>query len=119
MGKTIEYYLSRGYDLKAAEYFTNGIKKIVSVMPNDDYTLSITFDNGETRLYDVKPLIEKGTVFEPLENIEMFRRVYVDKYHCIAWDIDPNVDSEKVWNNKIDLHYDNCYMDSTPIGGTK
>ena len=37
---------------------------------------------------------------------------------CIAWDIDPNIDSHQVWNNKVDLCPDTCYIDSVPLGGT-
>ena len=47
--------------------------------------------------------------------MENFRRVYIDGQNCISWDIDPNVDSEKVWNNKVDLCPDCCYIYSTPI----
>lgn len=47
--------------------------------------------------------------------IESFRRVYVDDTHCVAWDIDPDVDSEQVWSNKVDLCPDSCYLDSVPI----
>lgn len=115
MTKTVEYYRSKGFDEKTAEYFASGRKKIIGVVPNDDFTLSISFDNGEKRLYDVRPLLKKGTVFEHLVNIEAFRRVYVDEHHCIAWDIDPSIDSRKVWSNKVDLCPDGCYIDSLPI----
>lgn len=115
MPKTVEYYLSKGYDLKSAEYFANGRRKITSVAPNDDFTLSIVFDNGEKRLYDVRPFLKKGTVFEPFLNINAFRRVYLDEHNCISWDIDPNIDSREVWNNKIDLCPDSCYIDSKPL----
>lgn len=37
-----------------------------------------------------------------------FCRVYLDVRHCVSWDIDPNVDSKTVWNNKIDLDPDGC-----------
>lgn len=117
MANTIEYYLSKGFDRKTAEYFASGRKKIVDVVANDDFTLTIRFDNEEKRLYDMHPLLKKGTVFEPLAKMENFRRVYVDDTHCIAWDIDPNVDSNKVWNNKVDLSSDGCYLDSVPLGG--
>ena len=117
MGKTIDYYLSKGFDRKAAEYFAGGKKKITGVTPNDDFTLTISFDNGERRLYDVRPLLQKGTVFEPFADIENFRRVYVDDCNCISWDIDPNIDSSKVWSNKVDLCPDGCYIDSIPFGG--
>jgi len=113
--KTIEYYLSKGLDLAMAEYYASGKKRIVSVVPNDDFTLTIGFDNGEQRLLDMSDFLKPGTVFETFMNIENFRRVYVDDTHCIAWDIDPNVDSEEVWNNKVDLCPDCCYVDSVPI----
>lgn len=117
MAKSVEYYLSNGFDQKAAEYFASGKKKIVSVVANTDFTLTIHFDNGEDRLLDMRPCLGKGTAFEPISDIENFRRVYVDEDHCIAWDIDPTVDSRKVWLNKIDLCPDSCYIDSVPIGG--
>ena len=31
--------------------------------------------------------------------------------------VDPDVDSEKVWSNKVDLCPDSCYIDSVPVGG--
>lgn len=117
MSNTVEYYLSKGFDHKTAEYFAAGKKRIVGVEPNDNFTLTISFDNGEKRLYDVRPLLKKGTVFEPFIKPENFRRVYVDDTHCVAWDIDPDVDSNMVWSNKVDLCPDGCYIDSVPIGG--
>lgn len=115
MANTVEYYLSKGFDRRAAEYFAGGKKKIVGVVANRDFTLTIRFDNGEKRLYDMRPLLKKGTVFEPFTDMENFSRVYVDDTHSIAWDIDPNVDSNKVWNNKVDLCADECYIDSVPM----
>lgn len=117
MANTVEYYLSKGFDRKAAEYFASGKKKVAGVVANDDFTLTIRFDNGEERLYDMNPLLKKGTVFEPFIDLESFRGVYVDDTHCIAWDIDPSMDSDKVWSNKVDLCSDECYIDSVPIGG--
>ena len=115
MGKTVEQYLAKGLDIETAEYFASGRKKITAVVPNDDFTLTITFDNGEKRLYDMRPLLKKGTVFEPFLKLENFCRVYVDDTHCIAWDIDPSIDSNKVWSNKVDLCPDGCYIDSLPL----
>lgn len=118
MGKSIEYYLSKGFDKKMAEYFASGRKKITGVIPNDDFTLTITFDNGEKRIYNAAPLLKPGTVFETFSDIENFRRVYIDNEHCIAWDINPDIDSDKVWSNKVDLCPDTCYVDSVPISET-
>ena len=115
MGKNIEYYLSMGCDEKTTAYFAAGRKRIDGVVPNDDLTLTISFDNEEKRLYDMRPFLKKGTVFEPFCNIENFRRVYIDEQDSIAWDIDPNIDSNIEWNNKVDLCPDSCYIDSVPL----
>ena len=115
MGKSVEYYLSKGFDRRMAEYFSSGRKRIVSVKPNEDYKLFISFDNNETRVFDMKPLIQSGTIFEKIADLKDFNRVYVDDTNCIAWDIDPTIDSNVVWNNKIDLCPDSCYVDSVPM----
>lgn len=115
MKKDKAFYLSLGMDEKTAEYFANGRRKIVSVAPNDDYTLTLSFDNGEQRIYDVKPLLNKGSVFEVIANPEAFKRVYLDDSGCVAWDKDPNVDSKEVWDNKLDLCPDSCYINSVSI----
>lgn len=119
MSKSIEYYLSKGFDQTMAEYYASGRKKILCVKANDNFTLTLHFDNGEIRLLDCSPFLKSGTVFEPFLQINNFKRVYLDEDHCVCWDIDPNVDSKTVWNNKINICPDNCYVDSIPIkGGT-
>lgn len=113
--KTIDYYIARGFDLKTAEYFVSGRKKVIKAVPDKDFNLILDFDNGEKRKYNIKPLLIKNTVFEKLLDTSIFNRVYVDDCHCVAWDIDVNIDSSKVWNNKIDLSSDTCYLESVPI----
>lgn len=115
MGKSVEYYLSKGYDRKMADYFASGRKRITKVVPRNDFTLVLSFDNGETRLYDAGPLLQAVTVFAPFREWDNFRRVYLDEGHSVCWDIDPNIDSNDVWNNKVDLCPDSCYVDSVPF----
>lgn len=115
MSKSVEFYLSKGFTLPMAEYFAAGRRKITAVKANEDFTLTLDFDNGERRLYDCKPLLKAGTVFETFMRIENFGRVYLDEDSCVSWDIDPNVDSRLVWNNKVDICPDGCYVDSVPL----
>ena len=115
MKKDIDYYLSKGFDRRTAEYFASGRKTILAVEPNRDFTLTISFDNGERRLLDMKPMLKNDTVFKSFSLWENFSRVYLDENHCISWDIDPNIDSNVVWNNKVDLCPDGCYIDSVEI----
>lgn len=117
MPDTVAYYLSKGFDRKTAVYFASGRRTIVSVAANDDFSLTLTFDNGEVRIYDASPLLKPGTVFAPFADIDAFRRVYLDDTHCVSWDINPDVDSSVVWSNKVDLSSDTCYLDSIPAGG--
>lgn len=117
MEQSVEYYISKGFDRKMAEYFASGRKRIVAVTPNDDYTLTLRFDNGEMRIFDVAPILQPNTVFAPLRNLNDFRRVYLDEDHAVSWDIDPSIDSTRVWSNKIDLCPDTCYVDSRPFSG--
>ena len=112
--KTIEEYLALGFDLKTAEYFSAGRKKILSVVPNRDFSLILGFNNGEKRRLDMVPILKKGTVFEPFMEYSNFSRVYLDDSACVSWDIDPEIDSNTVWSNKVDLCPDSCYMDSVP-----
>lgn len=115
--RDVNYYLKRGFDQRTAEYFVGGRRRIKKAVPADDFTVILTFDNGEIRRLDMKPAIKEGTVFAFLADPTNFRRLYLDESRCVSWDIDPTVDSRKVWNNKVDLCPDSCYLDSVPVGG--
>ena len=104
MSQTVDFYLSKGFEPKMAKYFASGRKKIISVVANNDFTLLLTFDNSEKRIFDMKKKKKKD-----------FKRVYIDDSNCVCWDRNPNVDSEVDWNNKVDLSSDVCYVDSKPI----
>ena len=113
--KSVEFYLSKGIDKSMAEYFASGRKTITDVKACEDFTLLLSFDNGELRRYDCKPFLKPNTVFETFMSYENFKRVYLDEAHCVSWDINPEIDSDVVWNNKVDLCPDSCYVDSVPL----
>lgn len=117
MERTMEYYLQKGFAPKMAAYFASGRRTITEVSPNRDFSLTLTFDNGEQRILEVAPLLREGTVFAPLRDWNHFSRVYLDEDHAVSWDIDPKVDSKVVWSNKVDLCPDSCYVDSVPVSG--
>lgn len=115
MTRDVSYYLAKGFDKPMAEYFASGRRRIVAVTPNRDFTLTLDFDNGERRLFDCSSLLVAGTVFAPFMQYENFKRVYLDEQHCVSWDIDPTVDSNVVWSNKVDICPDSCYVNSTTV----
>ncbi len=48
--------------------------RIKDVKPNLDYTITITFTNGEVKLFDVKPYLTKG-IFQELNDKKIFNSV--------------------------------------------
>ena len=95
---------------RVKDYFEKGKRNIVQVTPNEDYTLTVTFDNQEVRIYDMSKNL--FGVFEILKDKDKFKEVFIDEFGNIAWERDKTVDSNKVWNNKIEVCKDSVYMDS-------
>ena len=72
--------------------------RIVSARALDDYKLWVRFESGETKEVDFKPLLKK-TAFKPLNDIEVFKNVYVD-YGAPVWnDGEIDIAPEYLLNN--------------------
>jgi len=89
-------------------YYQNGKRKLIQITANDDYSLTLQFDNGETRLYDLKDKL--AGVLSVLENKAKFAEVFIDEHGNIAWDIDTSIDSNRVYSNRIDISSDSAYI---------
>ncbi len=70
---------------------------IKEVSPKENYLLSVTFDNGEHGILDMKPFLDFG-IFQSLKNQNAFNRVRV-AFDTIEWesgaDLDPAFVYEK------------------------
>jgi len=71
---------------------------VVDVTPQDDYQILLSFDNGERKIFDMKPYIDKG-FFKQLQNKTYFKTVK------------PHFNSIQ-WANGQDLSPDTLYLDS-------
>ncbi len=69
--------------------------------PHDDYTVTLTFENGERRLLDMSPYLQTQ-VFSPLRDLTLFRRVRV-------------VHGSLEWPGERDMGYDSLYAESVPL----
>jgi hypothetical protein len=74
---------------------------VKQVHPLDDYRLLLVFENGEQRIFDVKPYLQRG-VFTRLQNLAAFRSVRV-----VAGSVE--------WLGELDLSYDTLYLESQPV----
>ena len=79
------------HDLDKANFWP----KVLQVVPTDDYGVYVYFNDGSVRLFDAKPLIKPGTVFEPLQDIAFFRTKLAIINDTVAWDVGGSRDPRK------------------------
>lgn len=68
---------------------------VKEVIPGEDYILSIVFDNGESGILDMKPMLDFG-VFQRIKDYKAFGRVRV-AFDTIEWDCGIDLDPEFVY----------------------
>ena len=62
------------------------IYDIVQVVPFEDYTVYVYFEDGKIVCYDAKPLLDKK-VFEPLRDKDFFLNSCTILNGTLAWDV--------------------------------
>ncbi len=75
--------------------------KVVAVKPLSDYRLDIEFANGERRIFDLGPYLDKG-VFRQLNDVRRFGAARV-----VAGSVE--------WPGEIDLSYDTLYIEGRRV----
>lgn len=73
----------------------NPVWVVKDVAPRRDYTLLITFINGEKRIYNARPLLNKA-IYSSLRNIGFFMKA---KASCgtVIWDDDIDIAPEHLY----------------------
>ena len=70
---------------------------VKSVRPLSEYQLLLTFENGEKKIFDMKPYLDKG-IYKELKDESKFKTVRIS-FDSIEWcnnaDIDPEFLYEK------------------------
>ena len=74
---------------------------VTRLTPQADHHLLLEFDNGEKRLFDLTPWLDKG-VFRALRGSPEFTQARV-------------VDGSVEWPGEIDLSYDTLYLRSVVV----
>lgn len=87
---------------------------IKSCKYTEDYKLALKFDNGTEGIADLKELPEDGTVFAPLKNKELFRKVKLEKWGGITW-LDGTLDIAPEYlfflTNKENIKYRKLFLE--------
>ena len=64
--------------------------ELVQVIPTEEYTVYLYYDDGNVRLYNAKPLIDKGGIFEQLKELDVFINTCTIMNDTLAWDVAGN-----------------------------
>ena len=65
--------------------------EVVQVVPHEDYTVEILFQDGKQVTYNAKPLINKG-MFQALKDKDFFLSRCTVMNHTLAWDLSGEYD---------------------------
>lgn len=71
--------------------------KAIDVKPLENYEILVIFNNGEEKIFDVKPYMEHK-VFNELKNKEMFKSVKVSGL-SIEWANGADICPDELYNN--------------------
>ena len=63
------------------------IPSVVQAISGPDFTVYAYFTDGTIRLADVKPLIEKGGVFDRIADEAVFEELLTVMNGTVAWDV--------------------------------
>jgi hypothetical protein len=72
---------------------------IVKVTPVDGFSLVIVFEDGQTRVLDMRPFLDFG-IFRRIKKAEDFNRVHV-AFDTVEWDCGADLDPEFVMTKSI------------------
>ncbi|MBN2063948.1 MAG: DUF2442 domain-containing protein [Sedimentisphaerales bacterium] len=91
------------YDEKLGDFICHAgyLATITAVEAREDYTLLLTFSNGEKKIYDARHLLSLR-IYEPLKNIAYFLTAKADG--CTV-----------VWSDEIDIDPEILYEEGKPI----
>ena len=72
---------------------------VISVKTRDDYTLELVFENGEKRIFDMKPFFDKKP-FAKLINSPLFFKASIH-YGTVVWPGNIDIAPETLWSQSV------------------
>jgi hypothetical protein len=72
---------------------------VKEVKPLDEYKLLVTFENGEVKLFDMNPYLDKG-IFRELKDLSLFKSAKVN-FDTVEWQNNADIDPETLYEDSI------------------
>jgi hypothetical protein len=83
------------------------IKKVIQVIPTDEFKVYVYFSDGVIKLYDMNPFLNKG-IFTKISNLDVFKSKCTVMNSTLAWDLSGKRDS----TDCIDIDPETIYLNS-------
>lgn len=91
----------RWQDMSEVIYASVPCLCVVDVTASTDYTLTLTFSDGQKKLFDFKPLLSKN-IYQELNNLNLFMKAETDGCGVI-WNDDIDIDPTWLYEHGKDL----------------
>lgn len=65
----------------------------------NEYKLLLTFENGEVKLFDMNPYLEKG-IFRELKDLSLFKSARVS-FDTVEWENEADIDPETLYEDSV------------------
>jgi hypothetical protein len=75
--------------------------KVLSAIPNDDFTLDIQFNDGSLKRFDVKPYLDYP-VFRELKDVNQFKNIKV-VFGTVQWENEQDISPETLYLEGEDI----------------
>ena len=80
------------------------MKKVISALANDDFTLELTFDDCSVRRFDVKPYLEKG-IFTELKDLDYYKDFRI-VFDTVQWRNGQDFAPETLYFESVEINMD-------------
>lgn len=77
------------------------MESVTKVHPRPNYQIELEFSTGETRVFDVRPYLDKG-VFKTLKDVTLFQQAYV-AFDTVCWPGNIDISPETLYDASVPL----------------
>ena len=79
------------------------MRRAINVKALSNYLIIVSFDNGENKVYNCYPLLEKK-LFSELKNEEFFKTVHIDEMGLVCWSDSTDIEPHELYENSLALN---------------
>jgi len=75
------------------------METVKKVRTRSDFQIELEFNTGETRIFDVRPYLDKG-VFKQLKDSSLFKKAYI-AFDTVCWPGNIDIAPETLYDRSV------------------